>query len=250
MSTGNSGAQRKFSEAITAGQHLQLSFPATVQSFCRDLSRPISQTVLDTVSEISRLRQQMIVNMLAIGEHLSKLRSAVGAEKFSQFVREILPTLGVSRSTAYRWLSVAERLASIFPNPLIREQLMTLTDGRGIVASAGKGHQREFGEFVLTPAAEAALKTLPPAPTSKHGPADSEQWVRLFIKTTAKARAQVRVGGRNLAKDEGAIVRKFMRFAEYYGPVAAEDLCGQLDKALNRIVESTPFRPRRVALQS
>lgn len=250
MSTRNNGAQRSLSELIPVGQNLQVASHALLQSFCGELSQPTSQAVIDTVGEISRLRQQMIVNMLAIGEHLSKLRAAVGAEKFSQFVRAILPAFGISRSTAYRWLSVAERLTLIFPNPLVREHLMALTDGKGIVASAGKDRQRKAAKFVLTPAAEAALKTLPPAPTSKQDPADSEQWVRLFIKMTAKARAQVRVGGRNLAKDEGAIVRKFMRFAEYYGPAAAEDLCGQLDKALNRIVENTPFRPRHLTLQS
>lgn len=238
MLTAANANHKNGSELVQNRQRLRIICKATVEGFCKDLSSVDSRAIGRTVDEITRLRQQMIVNMLAIGDRLSKLRSAIGPERFSQFMKEILPTIGISRSTGYRWVGFSERLALIFPNPLIREHLMALTDGKGIVTTASREDKNDFAHLVLTPAAQAALTTLPPAPTTKSGRVESEHWVRQFIKATAKARAQVRVPGRNLTKDQESMIKNFKRFAAYYGSQAAEDLCGQLDKLLNRMVEA------------
>jgi hypothetical protein len=196
--------------------------------------------VTAAVDEIARLRKQMVVNMLAIGEGLIKLRAAIGCEKFSGFMTEVLPALGISRSTGYRWMGFADKLVQVFPNPVVRQQLMVLTDGRGIISNSSREEGKHgLAKVVLTRAAEQALRTLPPLPTVEQAPSKSEQWVRQFLYATAKARALDRTPGRNIDKDQRLIVRRFNRFALHYGPSAAEDLCGRLDKILNRIVDKS-----------
>lgn len=61
------------------------------------------------MKEISQARQNIVVNVFAIGDSLNKLRFHLGSDKF-HFMRGVLPTLGISRSTGYRWLGLAERL--------------------------------------------------------------------------------------------------------------------------------------------
>lgn len=230
---------RKRAFQLTRNENLipDVSVP-TIDDFCKELSPTSSRAVTVTVGEISRLRKQMVVNMFAIGESLLRLRDAIGSENFSQFMTAVLPPLGISRSTGYRWLGFADKLTQVFPNPLVRQHLMALTDGRGIVTNAKENGDHGPAKVVLTRAAETALKTLPPLPENNLGRADSEEWVRQFLHATAKARALDRLPGRNLDKDQQMIVRRFSRFAFHYGPLAAEDLCGQLDKMLNRIVET------------
>ena len=215
--------------------------------FCKDLSPKNCEIVTSTMDEIARLRKQMVANMFAIGEGLLKLRAAIGCEKFSAFMSQVLPALGISRSTGYRWMGFADKLAHVFPNPIVRQQLMVLTDGKGIVSNSQKDGNRGPSKVVLTRAAEQALKVLPPLPNAKQSPSESEQWVRQFLSATAKARALDRTPGRNLDKDQQVIVRRFNRFARQYGPSAAEDLCGRLDKILNHIVDTSQTSRTRAA---
>jgi hypothetical protein len=222
-------------------------FGAAVERFCCELAPAHCKTVVNSVKEIARMRQNIVVNMLAIGESLSKLRSVLGVDKFSRFMRTVLPALGISRSTGYRWLGLAEKLVLIFPNPVIRKHLMALTDGKGIVTALSRDGKRDACNVVLTPAATAALKRLPAPPTRADDHTGCEEWVNRFIKATGEARACVRVAGRGRFEAEQAILRRFERFAARYGSQAAEDLCGLLDKALNKIVEMNSFhRPGRL----
>jgi hypothetical protein len=239
MFSTNSDYQKNISRRTRHGKH-DSAFPdPAFDEFCKDLSPANCQAVTHAVDEIARLRKQMVVNMLAIGEGLIKLRAAVGCEKFSRFMTDVLPTLGISRSTGYRWMGFADKLVQVFPNPVVRQQLMLLTDGKGIVCNSREEGKHGLTKVVLTRAAEQALRTLPPLPTAQQAPSKSELWVRQFLYITAKSRALDRTPGRNIDKDQRLIVRRFNRFALHYGPSAAEDLCGRLDKILNRIVDKT-----------
>src|ERR1051326_4086840 len=113
-----------------------------VDSFCSALSSANSRIVRDAVEEIATLRREMAVNMLAVGDRLGKLRGEIGPERFSRFMVDVFPALGISRATGYRWLGFAEKLAPLFPNPLVRQHLMVLTNGKGLVANAKKDNKR------------------------------------------------------------------------------------------------------------
>jgi len=209
-----------------------------VDTFCEELSPVNSQIIHDSVTEIAGLQQQIVINMLAIGNSLNRLRSGVGAETFCRFMTDVLPSLGISRSTGYRWLGFAEKLAPLFPNPLIRHHLMALTDGKGLIASLERDGNRDVSRVVLTAAAKAALKAVPPAPKCKDS-VECEQWVRQFIKAVGKARSEARSPQQNLPKDRARIIQHFNRFAVRYGLQAAEDLCGHMDKVLTKMTEET-----------
>src|SRR5438128_12417815 len=57
-----------------------------LKEFCKDLSQKNAEAIHYTAVQITDLRQQMVVNVFAIGERLSQLRNAVGLDKFSQFM--------------------------------------------------------------------------------------------------------------------------------------------------------------------
>lgn len=211
------------------------TFHTNSNEFCKLLSPSDSRYVQAAVTDIAELQRQMVINMLGIGERLSKLRSAIGPEKFYRFMSDVLPHSGISRSTGYRWMAIAEKLPFLFPNPAIRQHLMALTDGKGIVTGVEKDGKRDFSHVVLTPAAEAALKSLPPPPKEKQNSAESEHWVREFIRAMGKARSRERIPGRNLTKDRSVLIQRFNRFVSRYGLAAAEDLCGTMDKILTQV---------------
>jgi len=238
MCTTNSDSGKHSSQPERMAEQSILFLLPSVADFCQGLSPDNCQAVTEAVDVIARLRKKMVVNMLAIGDDLIKLREAIGSEHFSRFMTDLLPTLGISRSTGYRWMGFADQLAQVFPDPTVRRHLMMLTDGRGIVSNSGKENKNGCAKVVLTRAAEAALKTLPPLPAASQTAQESEQWVRQFVHATARARALDRTPGRSFDHDQRMIIRKFNRFARHYGPSAAEDLCGQLDKMLNYIVEN------------
>ncbi len=226
-----------------SGGQLSQTLETAINSFCSELRPANFRAVHQAVLKIGGLQRQIVINMLAIGDHLSKLRTEIGPKKFNQFMSEVLPLLGISRSTGYRWLGFAENLPPLFPNPLIRQHLMTLTDGKGIITRSQQNpDDPDAYDVVLTVAAGAALKKVPPAPKDQQDSAKCEEWVRRFIKVMSQARTEARssspgTGSQKIAKERLAIIRRFKRFAGRYGVQTAEDLCGLLDKMLTSIAE-------------
>jgi len=206
------------------------------REFCQQLSSCDSKSVQEAVEDIVVLRQQIVINMLRVGERLNRLRAAIGIENFCYFMKYVLPATGISRSTGYRWLGLAERLGSLFPNPSVRQHLMALTDGRGIITRAvDDEEEKDTYKAVLTPAAQAALNNLPPAPKKNGDNTESEAWVRQFIKEMGKARYLARTAPPDASRERIAMIRRFKRFTERYGLKAGEDLCGAMDKILTQI---------------
>lgn len=216
-----------------------LSFTAeiTLETFCRDLLTADLQNVKNAVKEITGFQRQIITNMLAIGDQLNKLRSQLQPEIFCRFMTEMLPALGISRSTGYRWLSHADKLGAVFPNPVVRQYLTALTDGRGIIAHGQKHGKPDYAQITLTPAAEMAIRTTAPAPQSAADRSECEQWVRQFVKAMGKARSRVRSRGTGFDRERDDLIERFGRFASRYGLSVAEELCGCMDKILNERVE-------------
>ncbi|HEV2961072.1 MAG TPA: hypothetical protein VG649_04540 [Candidatus Angelobacter sp.] len=220
-------------------EHRKESVDAVIKDFCKDLSANDSHVVSSEIVEISGLKQQMVSNMLGIGECLGNVRRIVGLKKFNRFMSDVLPALGISRSTGYRWLGFAEGLAPLFPNPLLRKHLMVLTDGKGIVTYSERHGKRDSSEIVLTAAAQAALASLPPLQKNTRNSAECAEWARQFIKAMNKARSRSRTRGLLMAQDQETVIRLFKRFADRHGWEAAEELCGRLDKELDKMVTRT-----------
>ena len=216
---------------------LSLTAETALAAFCQDLLAADLQNVKNAVREITGFQRQIITNMLAIGDQLNKLRSQLQPEIFCRFMTEMLPALGISRSTGYRWLSHADKLGSVFPNPVVRQYLTALTDGRGIIAHGQKHGKPDYAQIMLTPAAEIAIRSTAPAPQSAADRNECEQWVRQFVKAMGKARSRVRSRGSGFNKERDDLIERFGRFASRYGLSLAEELCGCMDKILNERAE-------------
>ena len=217
--------------------NLSLTAEVALEAFCRDLLATDLQNVKNAVREITGFQRQIITNMLAIGDQLNKLRSQLQPEIFCRFMTEMLPALGISRSTGYRWLSHADKLGAVFPNPVVRQYLTALTDGRGIIAHGQKHGKPDYAQIMLTPAAEMAIRTTAPAPESAADRSECELWVRQFVKAMGKARSRVRSRGPGFHRERDDLIERFGRFASRYGLAPAEELCGCMDKILNERAE-------------
>jgi hypothetical protein len=199
------------------------------------------ETVLDAIDveikaapiieEIDRLRDNIVGNTLHIGTRLKELRGVYGARRFSNFMRR-LPDYGISRSTGYRWMVLAEKLALLFPNSVVCNELMRMIDGRGILTGPGKDRKDpdavDPAHTVLTPAAREALSALPPIPEQGAKEHESRQWAQKFIKamnkSRARQRAEERAARRNPEKEQEAILRKLERLAAGSAPEAVAQL--------------------------
>ena len=105
-----------------SGMDLKGSVPSSIvgaalERFCSELSPANSKKVVSTVKEIARVRQNIVVNMLSIGESLSRLRSDLGPDKFSHFTRSVLPGLGINCNWCSQSRSASARGASFSFGP-------------------------------------------------------------------------------------------------------------------------------------
>jgi hypothetical protein len=221
---------------LTTRVRLPFRVESALDALGKDLSPDDFRKVYDAVKAIAGSRQ-VVINMLAIGQHLNRLRYQVEPECFCRFMTEVLPALGISRSTGYRWLGHAQKLAVCFRNPVIREYLTALTDGRGIIGQGYKPEHADHDRIVLTPAAERAIQKTGPAPTSVQNRTECALWVQAFLKEMGKARSQVRSPGPDLDKERNALVKRFDQFVSRYGLSFGEELCGRMDKILNERAE-------------
>jgi hypothetical protein len=193
------------------------------------------------LKELDRLRNAISGAALQIGEQLKKLHGIYAPERFSVFMRRDLPQdHGISRSTGYRWMASAEKLSLVFPNSVVRDELMLRTDARGIFVDPGKDcnhHDLDPAHAALSPAAQEALSTLS-APPDEEDEYKSRQWARTFIKTMNKARARQRAreaaARRTPEREQEAILLKLKKFAENFGA----DVASHLRAKVNRILDA------------
>jgi hypothetical protein len=193
------------------------------------------------LKELDRLRNAICGAALQIGEQLKKLHGIYAPARFAVFMRRDLPQdHGISRSTGYRWMASAEKLSLVFPNSVVRDELMLRTDARGIFVDPGKDcnlHDLDPAQAALSPAAREALSTLPASP-NEEDEYKSRQWARNFIKTMSKARARQRVqeaaARRTPEREQEAILLKLKKFAENFGA----DVASQLRDKVNLILDA------------
>jgi hypothetical protein len=201
----------------------------------------VAKLAAPILKELDRLRNAISGAALQIGEQLKKLHGIYAPERFSVFMRRDLPQdHGISRSTGYRWMASAEKLSLVFPNSVVRDELMLRTDARGIFVDPGKDcnhHDLDPAHAALSPAAQEALSTLS-APPDEEDEYKSRQWARTFIKTMNKARARQRAreaaARRTPEREQEAILLKLKKFAENFGA----DVASHLRAKVNRILDA------------
>ena len=206
------------------------TYADAVATFCATVPDSAAQDVRAAVSFIHEVQAKMVENVLAIGDKLKQLRLVLGADSFSTFVRTVLPKMGISKSTAYRWLGLADSFVGHFPNPAVRAALIAHTDGRGIISE-----DKDKKTIALTPAFEAGMKLVGSAPTGTLNANEAEQYAIRLITASRKARTEARTGnGKHGAQAKAAdrVYKLFSKFVGKYGTKAGESLVGRFDKLL------------------
>jgi hypothetical protein len=114
-----------------------IDFVKVSESIAHELE--VATLAAPILKELDRLRNAISGTALQIGEQLKKLHGIYSRERFSRFMRRDLPgDHGISRSTGYRWMVSAEKLSDLFPNRVVRDELMLRSDARGIFVDRGK----------------------------------------------------------------------------------------------------------------
>jgi hypothetical protein len=233
-----------------------IDFAKVSESIAHELE--VATLAAPILKELDRLRNAISGTALQIGEQLKKLHGIYSRERFSRFMRRDLPgDHGISRSTGYRWMVSAEKLSDLFPNRVVRDELMLRSDARGIFVDRGKDRNNlddlDPAHASLTPAAQEALSTLstPPKDEEEH---ESRQWARNFIKAMNRARARQRAqetaARRTPEREQETILRKLRKFAENFGADVASQLRDKVDRVLDMPKQNGKFESNATALQS
>jgi hypothetical protein len=224
-------------------------------------SDEVSEAVRDAQRNIADLWRQSADNALCIGYWLNTLHRWMDAEKFSAYTRDDLAALGISRSSAYRWMVLGKNLQRIFPNSALCDALVRLGDGRGIFASfrpldTGKAEaapapaatdlagaaqsnnvenrKADLSQMPLTAAAREALAVLPAPPSPREGYEETNDWARSFIKAMNQARARQRAekcAARKTAATQGeSLLKRLEDFAADFGAEAFENFRERMDR--------------------
>jgi hypothetical protein len=228
-------------------------------------SDSVSEAVRDAQRNIADLWRQSADNALGIGYWLNTLHQWMDAEKFSAYTRDDLANLGISRSSAYRWMVLGKNLQRIFPNSALCDALVRLGDGRGIfapfrpqnkdkhkdkdkVASApaandlegaaqnnnAENRKADLSQMPLTAAALEALAGLPAPPSGREGDKETDDWARSFIKAVNQARAQQRAekcAALKTAATQGeSLLKRLEDFAADFGAEAFENFRERMDR--------------------
>jgi hypothetical protein len=211
-----------------------------VSNFEKELEPTQRKAVSQAVTFISGIQQQMVSNALKIGERLNTLRSEIGEAHFSDFMSKVLPRLGISRSTGYRWAASAGMLEAHVPDSSVRLSLMASTNGQGIIIQE-QGKNGKPGKWILAPAYQTAFKKAGPAPKDSDA-TKIEQYVATVQAEAKKFRTNARTKGSAEGKDRARLVQYFQNFLKKYGSKATEDLLGKFDDALTAHVKALDSR--------
>jgi hypothetical protein len=214
-----------------------------------------SQAEIDDIKKnVAGLWRQSSGSALQMGIYLESLRLGMPASEFSAYLENDLSRLGISRSTAYRWMLLSRELETVFPNPHIREALVPLTSGRGILAACSDSYitltRDEWGNVEeevqplparLTPAAQEALSRLPAPPEEYMGESQAEAWAASFVKAMKEVRARRSAEARAARKTEAgrakqrqAYLGKLHDLAAGCSPEALRRFREQLNQILDK----------------
>jgi hypothetical protein len=219
-----------------------------------DAEQSLAEDILEAQRNISDLWRKSGDNTLRIGYWLNALHGWMAAEKFSAYTREDLADLGISRSSAYRWMVLDKNLQRIFPNSFLCNALVRLGDGRGIFAAfrvpdkvapapaandlAGAARESKRtgdpSQTPLTPAALEALAGLPAPPREEEGDTKANDWAKSFIKTMNRIRARQRAeqcaARKTAATQEESLLKQLENFAADFGADKFENFRDRMDR--------------------
>jgi hypothetical protein len=225
----------------------------------------VSEAVRDAQRNVADLWRQSADNALSIGYWLNTLHQWMDAERFSAYTRDDLAALGISRSSAYRWMVLGKNLQRIFPNSALCDALVRLGDGRGIFApfrpqdkdndkdkdkaapapaandlagaaqsNNAQNRKADLSQMPLTAAAREALSVLPAPPSPRDGYKEANDWARSFIKAMNQARARQRAEkcvARKTASTQGeSLLKRLEDFAADFGAEAFENFRERMDR--------------------
>jgi hypothetical protein len=222
-------------------------------------SDAVSEAVRDAQRNVADLWRQSADNSLRIGYWLNALRGWMDAEKFSAYTRDDLAALGISRSSAYRWMVLGKNLQRIFPNSALCDALVRLGDGRGIFApfrsldrdkaaiapaandlpgaaqsNNAENRKADLSQMPLTAAAREALAVLPAPPSGREGYKETNDWARSFIKAINQARARQRAekcaARKTAATQEASLLKQLESFAADFGADQFENFRERMDR--------------------
>jgi hypothetical protein len=210
----------------------------------------MSTETINRAKKLPGLWRQSAENGAKVGYRLQDLRRWMSREDFSSYIRKGLADLGISRSSAYRWMVLSAKLNGLFPNFMVCDAVMQLCDGRGIFPyripekpAVGQASTEQDGkkqdhphpsQTPLTAAALEALAGLPDPPTEDEGYESANAWAKRFIKSMNQARArqqaEERAARRTPQKQGNEILRKLNAFAAEFGPEELGKFYDQMDR--------------------
>jgi hypothetical protein len=220
----------------------------------------LSQAEIDGLKkDIAFWWRQSSVCALQMGIYLGSLRAGMPPSDFSEYLDNELSRLGISRSTAYRWMLLSRELETVFPNPHIREALVPLTSGRGILAACSDSYialtRDEWGNVEeevqplparLTPAAQEALSRLPAPPEEHMGESQAEAWAASFVKAMKEARARRSAEARAVRKTEAGQATQRQAFLDKLHNLAAgcsPETLREFREQLNQVLDEHDASP-------
>lgn len=158
--------------------------------------------------------QKITDTKAAIGEKLAALRSDCTTGQWKAVTSYILPMIGISESSSKRWIAMSLRSQVLLPNKAVRDVVLMLGDGNGIIVEKEIEETHEDGkvstrkEFVLSEYFEQAMEALPLPADAK--PSQIEEFARTWVKVANKKRA----GERNGDKAHGVQRKALLKRAE------------------------------------
>lgn len=145
------------------------------------VAKSAHKVVSGGVQHILHTLQQAASNWFAVGTELNVIGGAVNEKQFSRLINEVFSRFGLSKATAYRWMTNAEVLSKSIPYEPARDAILTVFNGVGIVS-------RTKGVVTLTGAVMAGLKRHPAPNTGEY--ADCMDWAREVQLIAEKAEGQ------------------------------------------------------------
>lgn len=172
------------------------TFTQVLAQFVENIPNELRKLTSETCELIHGEQVKMVESALAIGAKLREYRNIAGAEIFSTFSRTVLPAMGISQKTAYRYIGKAVALESAIGNKALRNALMLLANnGDALVVEDNKtddnGNITERG-FKLSDHVADALKSVKRIPNK---PSEIESLARNVLESANKARQQARTTG-------------------------------------------------------
>lgn len=230
----NRSKSSKDSKAIEKKEQTVTVYGDALRKFFENagLSNSLESMVKTTLHDVREQQQKMVECALVIGERLGALQANIGADKFGTLATNVLPRMGISRSSAYLYIGKAREVRARVSSPLVRNALIMLTDGRGLTTTD------DNGKVTVTPEFEKALKTVNTTGITNAEDAEKvAQQIANFIRHSKQGPDNLTKEQRKERQRKAAaekLLKGIQNYGKQYGLPAAEILIGQMDAWLTQ----------------